>query len=212
MRDFFFRKNLTAGSIHRIGISNVVPGRSDWLREVCTEMFNLSPLFVTHTLDGGITYNIEDPSELGPDLVSAAVAGQVKYGGPLILVDLGTATTFSVLSKDGTFQGVIICPGLKISVEAFQRRIPYLPEVRLETPLKLIGKNTIDSVQSGLLYGHVSMIEGLLRRLATELEIPHKVVVCGGLSPVVEKTLTNVDVVEPYLVLEGIRILCERNQ
>lgn len=212
LREFFTEAEMAASGITSIGISNVVPGLDECFEEVCREYFGRSPLFVSHTLECGLTFDIENPAELGPDLIAAAIAGFEKYHEPLIIVDLGTATTLSVLTADGVFKGVIICPGLKLSLESFARRIPYLPEVPLRLPSALIGRNTVESVQSGIVYGHVCMIEGILKRLAAELGTPHKVILCGGLSSVVKSAFAESVLYEPFLVLEGLRIVCRKNQ
>jgi len=173
-------------------------------------MFSLKPHFVSSENTADIVLDVNDPAEVGPDLIAAAVAGYRKHGGPIVLVDMGTATTLSRIDSRGRFEGVAICPGLKLSAEALFRRVSYLPEVSLRFPERILGKNTVESLQSGLLYGHVAMIEGMVTRLSQRYGDTTKVVACGGISHIIKDLCRVITFYEPYLVLDGIRMICEK--
>ncbi len=201
------RRSIEKRQITTVGISNVIPRFNQILLAVSEEMFGVRPHFVSATSTAGITIDVDNPAEVGPDLIAAAVAGYRKYGGPIILVDMGTATTFSRVDRQGRFEGVAICPGLKISAEALSRKIPYLPEVPLNFPERLLGKNTVESLQSGLLYGHVAMIEGMVARLSLRYGDVAQVIACGGISHIIKDLCKAITIYEPYLILDGIRMI-----
>ncbi|MGV8119760.1 MAG: type III pantothenate kinase [Candidatus Xenobiia bacterium LiM19] len=203
-------RNIEREQITEVGISNVIPRFNRLLSEVTEEMFGLEPSFVSSERTAGIIIDVDDPAEVGPDLIAAAVAGYRKHGGPIVLVDMGTATTFSRVDSKGRFEGVAICPGLKLSAEALFRRVSYLPEVPLRFPERILGKNTVESLQSGMLYGHVAMIEGMVARLSLKYRDMAKVVACGGISHIIKDLCKAITFYEPYLVLDGIRMIFEK--
>ncbi|MDQ7822145.1 MAG: type III pantothenate kinase [Candidatus Eremiobacteraeota bacterium] len=212
VRKFIREKAVPKDKITTIGISNVVPRLNSLLDEAVRELFGIAPFFVGHSHTDLITLDIETPSELGADLVAAAVAAYRKHRDSLIIIDMGSATTFSHITGEGSFQGVIICPGLRMGAEFFSARIPYLPEVKLAVPQKLLGRNSVESIQSGLMLGHIAMLEGIVRRLQEHYGRPGKVIACGGFAHVLRSHLPFVDSVEPFLVLEGIRVLSESGE
>jgi type III pantothenate kinase len=202
---------LPAMRISEIGVSNVIPGLDPAITSVCEECFHITPLFVKSDLDSGIVIDIDEPKELGPDLIASAAAGYARYHDSLFIIDMGSASTISVVNEEGRFLGVIICPGLRLWAESIRKKIPYLPEVDLTMPSKLLGTNTLESIQSGLVIGHIAMIEGLIRRLSANYGRPHKVIACGGFTSLVMKGVEGVDVFDPLLVLEGIKHIYEKN-
>jgi type III pantothenate kinase len=203
-------RGIERGQIDTVGISNVIPKFNRLLGEMSEEMFGMKPDFVSSDNAGSLKIDVDDPSEVGPDLIAAAVAGYSRHGGPVVLVDMGTATTISMVDRDGRFIGVAICPGLKLSADAFSRRISYLPEVPLRFPERILGRNSVESIQSGLLFGHVSMIEGMIARLRCQYGDNLKVVACGGISHIIKDLCRAITFYEPYLVLDGIRMICRR--
>jgi type III pantothenate kinase len=202
---------LASLEITQIGVSNVIPGLDPVIASVCEECFHINPLFVSSRLDSGITIEIDDPQELGPDLIASAAAAYARYRDSLFIVDMGSASTISAVSKEGRFLGVIICPGLRLWAESIKKKIPYLPEVGLVMPSKLLGTNTLESMQSGLVIGHIAMIEGLLRRLSLQLGKPGKIIACGGFTDLVKEGVEGIDVFDAMLVLEGIKYIYQKN-
>ncbi len=202
---------LDAPEVKQVGISNVVKSLDGLFSSVCKELFECAPVFVKHSVKTDLLIDIEHPAELGPDLLACAVGAYRKYRDSLIIIDMGTATKFSLISRHGVFKGVIICPGLKLCADVLKSRISYLPEVPLEMPSVMLGRNTVQSIQSGLMTGHSALIEGMLRKLFRQYEKPAKTILCGGFSPLMKGNIEGIDVVEPQLILDGIRIICQEN-
>lgn len=197
--------------VEGVCVSNVVPILTDRIEQVCRKYLRLEPLFVRTHLDLGLTVVVERPEEVGADLLAAMVAARQRFGAPVAVADLGTATTISFLTDHGCFRGVIIAPGLEISMEAVLSRAPHLPPFRLEAPPQAHGTNTIHCLQSGLLLGHACMIDGLVERVEQELG-PTQLVATGGLAPLVGTVSRRITTVEPNLILEGIRQIWTRNR
>jgi type III pantothenate kinase len=197
--------------IRRVVLASVVPP----LTTVFTELFNrylgAEPLVVGPGVRTGLRIRIDNPVELGADLVANAVAAYQHFRSACIIVDFGTATTFSAVSKEGDFLGVAIALGVGIAAEALANRTAQLPRVSLVPPPAAIGKNTIHSMQSGLIFGYVGLVEGLIRRIRAELGGEAQVVATGGLSSVLAPLTDEINVVDPWLTLEGLRLISERN-
>ncbi|MGB9592418.1 MAG: type III pantothenate kinase, partial [Candidatus Kryptoniota bacterium] len=174
--------------------------------------FNCEPMVVSASLDLGIKIDYEDPHAVGSDRICNAVAGFEKFGGPLIIIDFGTATTFDVISVDGTYLGGAIAPGLETAAQDLQRRAAKLPKIELKFPANIIGKNTVASMQSGIMFGAVESMEGIVRRIKNEIGESAKVVATGGYAGILASASRIINAVEPSLVLEGVRIIYEKNQ
>jgi len=159
----------------------------------------------------GIRILYENPLEVGADRIVNSVAAIVRVGAPAIVVDLGTATTFDAISPRGEYLGGVIVPGLVVSAEALFSRAAKLPRVDVRRPPRLIGRNTVHSIQSGLYHGYAAMINGMLKRIRAEMEGEPRVVVTGGLSAVLADELEGVDLIDPDLTLEGLRLIHQRN-
>ena len=154
---------------------------------------------------------IDNPSEIGADRIVNAVAAHTLYGGPLIVIDFGTATTFCAISPEGDYLGGVICPGVKIALESLYQNTAKLPRVDLEKPPSVLGKNTVNSMRSGILYGYVGQVEYLVKRLKTEMGATDvKVVATGGLARMIANETTAIDTINPLLTLEGLNIIYNR--
>src|ERR1700690_3591739 len=203
---------LESSGIHGIVISSVVPPLDPVLRQVCERYFNLRPLYIEPGIKTGMPVHYDNPAEVGADRIVNGVAAFEKYGGPCVIVDFGTATTFDCVSLKGEYLGGIICPGIGISADALFQRTARLPRVEIRKPARVIGTNTVNSLQSGLYYGYLGLIDGILERLIAELGENVVIVATGGLAPLMGGGSKYIREIDDLLTLEGLRIIYERNQ
>lgn len=211
-QSLFHFNGLTMEDVSGVAICSVVPPADLPLREMVKRYFGCPPFFIAAGVKTGLKIFYDSPAEVGADRVVNAVAAFQAYGGPAIVVDLGTATTFDMIGEGGDYLGGVIAPGLAISAEALFERAAKLPKVEIAKPAKVIGRTTVGSMQSGLFWGYVGLIEGILKRMKREFgEVKH-VVATGGLAPTVAKEVKAIDSVDENLTLEGIRLLYERNR
>jgi type III pantothenate kinase len=199
------------GEISGVVVGSVVPPLDASLRAAVSTYLHAQPLFVTPGIDSGMPLKVETPLELGADRLCNSVAAFAEYGGPCVVVDFGTASTWDVVSEKGEFLGGVIAPGLEIAAEALFSRAAKLPRIELAAPPRVIGKGTVDSMQAGLVYGYVGLVEGLTKRVLDEMG-GGRVVATGGLAPVIARYTKIFDAVDDDLTLKGLRLLWERNR
>jgi type III pantothenate kinase len=210
-RNLFSIEKIEAADVRGIVISSVVPPMDSTLREVAQRYFRLKPLFVEPGVKTGMPVLYENPSEVGADRVVNGVAGFEKYGGPCVIVDFGTATTFDAISPKGEYLGGVIAPGIGISAEALFQHTARLPRVDLRKPAKIIGANTVSSIQAGLFFGYLGLVDGILEHLLQELGPQTKVVATGGQARLFGENSKYIKTVDDLLTLDGLRIIWERN-
>lgn len=192
-------------------VASVVPPLNSSFREVIEKYFGVKPIFVEPGIKTGLSILMDNPLEVGADRIVNAVAAHHFYGGPSIVVDLGTATTFDVVTAQGEYRGGIIAPGLSISAEALVARAARLPRVDIRKPPALIGTSTVAAMQSGIYFGYLGLVDGILARLSREIPDLKKVIATGGLSEVLVEDSEYIDELDPDLTLKGLKIIYDRN-
>ena len=210
LRNLFSLERLELTSIDGIIVASVVPPVNSRLAEMARRYFAMEPMFITSDTDTGLTIRYDNPREVGADRIVNGVAAFARYGGPCVVVDLGTAITFDCVSADAEYLGGMICPGIGISIDALFTRTARLPLVDFREPDKLIGTNTAGSIQSGLYYGMLGMIDGILARLQAKMGTDTNFVATGGQADLIVRGSQFVRCGDPDLTLEGLRLIWER--
>ncbi len=212
VNEFLRLNEIGPASIHHIVISCVVPPLVPVFEELSKKYLENDPLIVGPGIKTGIPILYNNPTEVGADRIVNAIAGFEKYGGPLIIVDFGTATTFDAVSEKGEYMGGAIFPGLNISLEALYKNTAKLSPVDIVMPEHVIGKSTKESIQSGTVHGFVGVIDNIVTKMQKEIGKPVQVIGTGGVLPVIHKQVHCIQTVDPFLTLEGLRILHKRNR
>jgi len=212
IKSLFDFDGLKMEDVEALVMSSVVPSLMLELEWMSHKFFSSRPLQVGPGIKTGLAIKYENPREVGADRVVNAVSAYHKYGGNLIIVDFGTATTFCVVNEKGEYLGGAIAPGIKISTEALFARAAKLPRVEMVKPKSLIGKNTVSSMQAGIVYGFVGQVEGIINRMKKELDFEPKVVATGGLARIIARETDAIDVIDDFLTLDGLHLIYELNR
>jgi len=210
--NLFMYEGLKLEMITGCAISSVAPALTDTFTEFSLRYLKLQPLIAGPKMETGMKVNTDYPVEVGPDLIMNAIAARYLYGAPLVVIGFGTATTFVAVSREGDFEGVSIAPGIITAGDSLFRATATLPRVALMRPPAAIGKNTIHSLQAGLVFGFAGMVENLVSRIQGELGGGAKVIATGGLAGLIAPETKVIDVVEPDLALVGLRLVWEHGQ
>ena len=218
LKQFFDYEGFEMKDVDDIIVSTVVPSALFTLQHMASKYFNTKAIVVEHGLKTGLAVKYDEPKQVGADRIVNAIAAFEKYGGPLIIIDFGTATTFCAISENAEYLGGTIAPGLKISLDAIVERTAQLPKVELEEPGHVICKNTVQSMQSGLVYGHMGVVDYILKKMKKEMEEltpsgkPVTVIATGGLANLMGNGVEGIDFIDKLLTLEGLARIYELNK
>ena len=210
IKSFCREADIQVERISGVGISSVVPDLTDIFETMARKYLRVQPVVVHAGINLGVTIHYKDPTSVGADRICNAVAGFAKYGGPLIIIDFGTATTYDVVSENGDYLGGVIALGLESAAEELHRRAAMLPKIELHFPDHVIGRETVTSMQAGIMFGTVDSVEGIVRRIRAELGKEARVIATGGLAFAVARYTKVIEACEPSLVLDGLRLIWER--
>lgn len=211
IKELFDHVNLSFSEINGIIISSVVPPIMFALERMCNKYFHVKPVVVGPGLKTGLNIKYENPREVGADRIVNAVAAIHEYGSPLIIVDFGTATTYCYVNEQNQYMGGAIAPGIGISTEALYSRAAKLPRIEIARPDDIIGKNTVSAMQSGILFGYVGQVEGIVQRMKAQSKVTPKVIATGGLATLISEESNVIDIVDPFLTLKGLKLIYKRN-
>lgn len=212
VKALFDHANIAFSEVTGIIMSSVVPPIMFALERMCQKYFHQKPIVVGPGVKTGLNIKYDNPKEVGADRIVNAVAGIEKYGSPLIIVDFGTATTYCYIDENAHYIGGAIAPGISISTEALFARASKLPRIELTDPEHIVGKNTISAMQSGIIFGYVGQVEGIVRRMQQQSKKKATVIATGGMANLIATKTEMIDHIEPYLTLQGLHMIYERNK
>jgi type III pantothenate kinase len=210
--NLFEMQGMTVSHVTHIIIASVVPPVDSTLRRVCEQYFHIEPMFIEPGIKTGMPMLVDNPTELGADRLADAVAAYARYGGPCIVVDFGTATKFEVISARGEYLGGAIAPGLGLSADALFSRAARLTRVDIKRPAKVIGTNTVGHLQSGIFFGYIGLVDGIIERILNEIGAQPRIIATGGLARMIAPDSRYIQEIDDMLTLDGLRILFERNR
>ncbi|WAA12357.1 type III pantothenate kinase [Fervidibacillus halotolerans] len=211
IKALFEHENRKISEVKGIIISSVVPPIMLSLEKMCEKYFHLKPLVVGPGIKTGLNIKYENPREVGADRIVNAVASIHEYGSPLVIVDFGTATTFCYINEQKQYMGGAIAPGIIISTEALYTKAAKLPRIEITTPELIIGRNTVEAMQAGIVYGYVGQVDEIVRRMKKIAKKPPKVIATGGLAPLIAEESREIEVVDPFLTLKGLYLIYKKN-
>ncbi|MBR2498692.1 MAG: type III pantothenate kinase [Clostridia bacterium] len=206
-------RGIKKGDIDGIIFSSVIPALNYTICHMCEYFFGISPLIVGPGIKTGLNIKADNPREVGADIIVNSVSAYNKYGGPVIVIDFGTATTFDIINGQGELMGVVISPGIKTSLEGLATKTAQLPMVELDAPKTVIGKNTKHCMQAGIIFGFAGLVENIIRKIKKELKVDEiKVVATGGLGEIIAKEVELISIVDRTLTLDGLKMIYELNK
>ncbi|MBE7083891.1 MAG: type III pantothenate kinase [Clostridiales bacterium] len=206
-------RGIKKGDIDGIIFSSVIPALNYTICHMCEYFFDISPLIVGPGIKTGLNIKADNPREVGADIIVNSVSAYNKYGGPIVVIDFGTATTFDVINEKGELMGVVIAPGIKTSLEGLATKTAQLPMVELDAPKTVIGKNTKHCMQAGLIFGFAGLVENIIRKIKKEMGLTEiKVVATGGLGEIIAKEVKAINVVDRTLTLDGLKTIYNLNK
>jgi len=212
LRSLFASSGLNPSEVDGVVLASVVPPLTSVLVGLARQLLGREPIVVEPGVKTGMPVLYEPPGDVGADRIVNGIAAFETFGGPVIVVDFGTATTFDVVTKKGEYAGGVICPGVGISADALFQRAARLPRVEMRNPGRVIGRSTVTSIQSGLYFGYATLVEGMIGRIRAELAEPTRVVATGGLAEALAREIPSIEAVDPVLTLTGLRLIWERNR
>lgn len=211
LKSLFDHVGESLNNVNGIIISSVVPPIMFYLEKMCEKYFGLKPIIVGPDIETGLNIKYDNPNEVGADRIVNAVGAIHEYGSPLIIVDFGTATTYCYINENKQYMGGAIAPGISISTEALYTKAAKLPRIEITAPENIIGKNTVEAMQAGILYGYVGQVDGIVSRMKTQTSHQVTVIATGGLAPLIAKESKEIDIVDPLLTLKGLQLIYKQN-